>query len=44
MWSEGATASLGVGEGYMTVEGRVTLAEERTLTSGVLVKEERCGD
>ena len=24
--------------------GRVTLAEERTLTSGVLVKEERCGD
>jgi hypothetical protein len=35
---------LGVGKGQRYRRSRVTLAERRTLTSGVFVKEERTGD
>jgi hypothetical protein len=35
---------LGVGKGQMYLRSRVMPGEGRALTSGVLVKEERCGD
>jgi hypothetical protein len=40
----GMTDHLGVGEGQMYRRSRVTPVEGRTLTSGVLEKEERSGD